>query len=175
MTDKFDIAEKKLAHIENSHIDESVENASNTPNRGLSLRKKFVVSNEEVSNVAFTVTMSAKATKLGKQQIIPFDTILLNEGNGFTCSISGIYTFMTALIADIHESTVTEIVHNGTPLVFAYSAGSTTGHGYDQGFNAVMVRCNAGKRVWVQLHGHQGTTVIEDGWSSFSGFLNWAI
>ncbi|XP_052791832.1 cerebellin-1-like [Mya arenaria] len=178
-----DIAEKGLSNFENSHIDESVEIASRTSNpSGLSLTKKFVVSNEEVSTVAFTVTMSAKATELGKQQIIPFDTILLNEGNafdpalhGFTCPISGIYTFMTALLADIHENTVTEIVHNGTPLVQAYSAGSTSSHGFDQGFNAVMVRCNAGERVWVQLSNHQGTTVFAGGFSSFSGFLNWAI
>ena len=140
--------------------------------------RRFVVQNSEVDSVAFNALLSTHATGLGLHHVIPFDRATLNHGGAFdpllhvfTCPIHGIYAFMTAAIAHQYQNTVTEIVLNGAPLVQAYSAGSTGGHGYDQGFNAILTECRVGDRVWVQIHDHQGTTLFSGGFSSFSGFL----
>jgi len=121
--------------------------------------------------------MSAPATELGLHHTIPFDTSTLNEGGAFddllhvfTCPVDGVYMFMTALLANLHENTATEIVLNGNPLATTYSAGSTGGHGHDQGFNSVITKCVKGDRVWVQIHGHQGTTVFGGTFNTFSGY-----
>jgi len=127
--------------------------------------------------VAFTALPSSHARELGLDHTIPFNKTILNHcgafdttASVFTCPVDGIYAFMTAVIADIHQNTVTEIVLNGAPLVQAYSGASSV-HGFDQGFNTVLTECRAGDRVWVKMHGNQGSTVLGYGWSSFSGFL----
>lgn len=129
------------------------------------------------STVAFSSYFQSTVKELGFHHTIPFDTVIANEGSGFdpllhvfTCPSDGTYVFMTALLADFQQNTVTEIVINGSPLVLAYSAGGNGSHGYDQGFNSVITHCNAGDRVWVQIHNHQGETVFGGRFSTFSGY-----
>lgn len=139
--------------------------------------KRFITSTPSHSTIAFSSHLSSAANDLGNQNVVPFDTVTFNEGNAFdpvlhifTCPTDGIYVFMAALVSEYQQNTATEIVLNGNPLAIVYSAGSSGSHGYDQGFNSVITRCNAGNRVWVQIHGHQGSTVLGDKWCSFSGF-----
>ena len=56
---------------------------------------------------------SSRARELRLDHTIPFNTTILNHDTSlsvFTCPVDGIYAFMTAVIANIHQNTVTEIV-----------------------------------------------------------------
>ncbi|XP_060589620.1 uncharacterized protein LOC132744844 [Ruditapes philippinarum] len=128
--------------------------------------------------VAFTATLSAGATELGKQHTIPFNAVLLNEGqaydaitNTFICPVNGIYMFQSALMSYFEEHIQTEIVINGACIGRMYAKGASTG--YDQGFNSATVQCNKGDHVWVRVHYHYGTSMLNDLFSSFSGHILW--
>ncbi|XP_060591373.1 uncharacterized protein LOC132746284 [Ruditapes philippinarum] len=128
--------------------------------------------------VAFTAHLSVDATELGKEHTIPFNQVLLNEGQAydaitdtFICPVNGIYIFQSALMSDGEKVIQTEIVKNGVPIGRMYANGRSIG--YDQGFNSATIQCNKGDHVWVRVHNHFGTTVYNDLYSSFSGHILW--
>ncbi|XP_053383684.1 uncharacterized protein LOC128549925 [Mercenaria mercenaria] len=133
--------------------------------------------------VAFSSHLSAKATELGKEHPIPFDQVLLNEGqafdtvlHAFICPVDGIYMFQSSLLCDYGAHIETEIVKDGSVLARIYAAGDNgLPHGWDQGFNSATVQCNKGERVWVRVRLHNGNTVYPEQFSTFSGFLIWEI
>ena len=143
-------------------------------------QKRFV--NEEVSHrVAFTAHLSVGIVKeLGRQHTIPFDQVMLNEGQAydtvthvFICPVNGIYVFQSALMSNNNELIETEIVKDGNPIGRLYAKGTTSS--YDQGFNSATIQCNKGEHVWVRVLEHFGTTIYNDLFSSFSGHILWEI
>ncbi|XP_045202210.2 caprin-2-like [Mercenaria mercenaria] len=131
--------------------------------------------------VAFTAYMSKHASGLGHQDTIPFDSLILNEGQGFntnshtfTCPVSGVYTFQTALLSQLRTIAITEIVKEGVSLVQAHAEPGST-DGYDQGFNSVVTTCNKGENVWVRNYKHFGTAVYSARYTTFTGFLLWEV
>ncbi|XP_053391039.1 uncharacterized protein LOC123545079 [Mercenaria mercenaria] len=135
--------------------------------------------------VAFSAYLSPSVqaiSELGREHTIPFDKVLLNEGqafdtvlHAFICPVNGIYMFQSALMSDQNQLIQTELVKDGTPLVRMYAAGSDGSRGYDQGFNSANIKCNNGERVWVRIHAHFGTSVFAWQYSSFSGHILWEI
>ncbi|XP_060589548.1 uncharacterized protein LOC132744782 [Ruditapes philippinarum] len=129
--------------------------------------------------VAFTAHLSVdKATELGKEHTIPFNQLLLNEGqaydaitNTFICPVNGIYIFQSALMSPLQERIQTEMVINGACIGRMYANGAS--NGYDQGFNSATVQCNKGDHVWVRVHYHYGTSIYNLLYSSFSGHILW--
>jgi hypothetical protein len=100
---------------------------------------------------AFSAFLSDHVSGLGKEQTIPFDEVLLNEGNAydpvlhaFICPVNGIYMFQSVVMCNLNQYMQTEIVTDGTTLTRMYSSGATGSDGYDQGFNSAIVRCNQG-------------------------------
>ncbi|XP_045175388.2 uncharacterized protein LOC123536339 [Mercenaria mercenaria] len=135
------------------------------------------------NRIAFTAYLSNYASELGREHTIPFDQVLLNEGqafdtvfHAFICPVNGIYMFQSAAMSMYHEMIQTEIVKDGVALVIMYASGSTGGHGYDQGFNSAIIQCNQSERVWVRVHSHDGTAIYGYlKYTTFSGYLLWEI
>ncbi|XP_053378356.1 uncharacterized protein LOC123524627 [Mercenaria mercenaria] len=132
--------------------------------------------------VAFTAYLSDHASGLGRDHTIPFDKVLLNEGQAFDtvlhvfiCPVNGTYVFQSALMSSHTEHIQTEIVKDNNALVRMYAAGATGSHGFDQGFNSAIVQCYKGERVWVRVRNRYGTEVFSALFSSFSGYILWNI
>lgn len=133
--------------------------------------------------MAFTAFLSAHASNLGHETIIPFDSVITNEGNAFntvthmfTCPITGMYAFQTALLSQINGFAITEIVKQGTRLVQAHTEGGkpgTTASGYDQGFNSVVTLCQKGEQVWVRNFQHYSDAIYGDRYTTFTGYILW--
>ena len=96
-------------------------------------QKRFV--NEEVSHrVAFTAHLSVDIVKeLGRQHTIPFDQVLLNEGQAFDtvthvfiCPVNGIYIFQSAVMSNYNEKIQTEMVKDGTPIGRMFAQGTSS-------------------------------------------------
>ncbi|XP_045177345.1 caprin-2-like [Mercenaria mercenaria] len=133
--------------------------------------------------VAFSSYVSSTATELGKFHTIPFDHVLLNEGqsfdttlHAFICPVDGIYMFQSSLLSNKADHIETEIVMDGSVLARMYASGDDRMyHGFDQGFNSATVRCNKGGRVWIRVRYHNGNVVWAEQFSTFSGYLLWEI
>ncbi|XP_053374972.1 cerebellin-3-like [Mercenaria mercenaria] len=126
--------------------------------------------------IAFTAYLSTHATHLSNAQIIPFDKVELNEGQGFntnthifTCPVTGIYTFQTATTSTLNGALHAEIVKEGNQLVQAHAE---PGGNYNQGFNSIITKCDKGEKVWVRIDRY-GNAVNSDKFTTFSGFLLW--
>lgn len=131
-------------------------------------------------SVAFTAYLSGHASNLGHQHTIPFDSVILNEGQAFnpnthefTCPVTGVYTFQTALMSQANTISITEIVKEGVQLVHAHAEARAAGTYFDQGFNSVVTKCNKGESVWVRNFKHFGTDVYSERYTTFTGFLLW--
>ncbi|XP_052792043.1 uncharacterized protein LOC128226192 [Mya arenaria] len=163
-----------------STIDDGIINRTKKQNVPI---RRITASGGSSNHVAFSAQLSTDTLELGLHHMIPFDVAITNEGGAFdttlsvfTCPVNGIYTFMCAQTSLRNDYIQLEIVINGNSVAEMYAAGATSGsgHGYDQGFNSVIRRCNTGDRVWVRVHNHDGTALNRYG-SSFSGFLNWIL
>ncbi|XP_045187597.2 uncharacterized protein LOC123545332 isoform X2 [Mercenaria mercenaria] len=111
--------------------------------------------------VAFYVTLSTDIAGLGDYEEIPFDQVILNEGEAFdpvfhrfVCPKSGVYMFRSALMSEANSHTETEVVKDGTPVFRMYSSGIKTSYHYDQGFNTGIINCEKNQRVWVRVNGN---------------------
>ncbi|KAK3580242.1 hypothetical protein CHS0354_012769 [Potamilus streckersoni] len=109
--------------------------------------------------VSFSVYLAHYTTHLGDHQVIKYDGVLTNEGNGynpitgiFTCPEEGLYlfSFFTATLNE-HKTWV-ELVVDGAGVSHAVSEGVRGGHD-DQGGNVAILRIRAGQSVWIAIHG----------------------
>ncbi|KAL3882726.1 hypothetical protein ACJMK2_029038 [Sinanodonta woodiana] len=98
-----------------------------------------------------------------EREIILFDTVLLNEGNGFNKQ-TGIFTVLTQ-----HEHQLgVNLIVNGETKGNAYADGANA---WDQGSISSIARCEAGQNVWIGVY--YGSFIHGDYYTSFSGFLLW--
>ncbi|XP_069120446.1 complement C1q tumor necrosis factor-related protein 7-like [Argopecten irradians] len=130
---------------------------------------------DDAAGIGFTTSMSSDAA-LGDHQIIMFDTILTNDGNGydsrhghFTAPVTGLYAFSVTVMCVGNESNLhVAIMKDGQRIgrVFA------NGNNYDNGSKLVVVQLDAGQMVWVEHEfDPSGYKIHGNGHSAFSGFL----
>ncbi|KAK3590579.1 hypothetical protein CHS0354_039711 [Potamilus streckersoni] len=137
------------------------------------LRRK--VKGISTKQIGFCVTNANGKITINLNEIVHFDTILHNEGNGFnkqtgmfTCPVPGIYFFVLSVLTSRGSSIGVSIIVDGEIKARSYADGSIA---YDQGSISTMVRCEAGHNVWTSVY--FGSSIYGDYYSSFSGFLLW--
>lgn len=124
--------------------------------------------------VAFTAYLDKIITNPPADTSIPFNRVLLNEGNGynvtsgkFTSPQAGVYLFTFGLESDAPHFLVASLFVDGVNLVNSVCIQ------YQNGGNTAMVRLNAGSSVWVGTSGANATIWNSDKlhYSTFSGIL----
>ncbi|XP_053389870.1 caprin-2-like [Mercenaria mercenaria] len=151
-----------------------IQEESQAPHK---LRNTATTSNVQI---AFSSYLSSHAYHLQPEQTIPFDEILINQGQGFdtstskfTCPVSGVYVFQSSVMAQRYDYVQTEIVKNGYVVVRMYAATDKSTTRFDQGFNSGITECYKGEKVWVRIVEHWGTQVRSSRFTTFSGYLLW--
>lgn len=81
---------------------------------------------------------------------------------------------MSSVTSGHYKYGQTELIKDGASLMNIYSAGATSGHGFDQGFNSVITRCNEGEAVWVRAFKDEASAILGVRYTTFSGFLLWS-
>lgn len=129
--------------------------------------------------VGFTAGLSTDLVNLRPGEIIKFDVLGINFGNGysaltgiFTAPVSGLYSFTLSFMSvNGYDHSYITIDKHGTVLGTAFADGRSD---WDQGSTQVTTHLTQGEQVVVRPQ--QGTSAIRGGWndlhtSSFSGFL----
>ncbi|XP_021354625.1 cerebellin-1-like [Mizuhopecten yessoensis] len=138
-------------------------------------RKRVSGNGAELSNVGFSASLST-TTALGDSQIVVFDTVVTNDGNGydtrhghFTAPVAGLYAFSVTVMCYGDESEIhAAIVRDGQKIGVVFANGNH----FDNGSKLVVVRLQAGQMVWVEhTYDPSGNKINGAGYSSFSGFL----
>ncbi|KAL3832500.1 hypothetical protein ACJMK2_024139 [Sinanodonta woodiana] len=126
-------------------------------------------------SVAFDVTMHGfYETTLAAHEILPFNVVNLNVGNGFDsnlksfiCPVTGIY-FFTAAVTRSHAKFEGSIVIDGVEKIIITTGNSAST--FEQSSNSIVTQCSKGQRVYV--FAHVGALIqISQMFSAFSGFL----
>ncbi|XP_045201518.2 uncharacterized protein LOC123555050 [Mercenaria mercenaria] len=134
------------------------------------------------NHVAFTVFLSKNVVNLHYDLTIPFDQVLINEGQGFNtgthtfvCPVNGVYLFKSALYSSYDERVEAEVVKEGVMLFRMYAAGTCDGSlTLDQGFNSAIIHCNKGEQVWIRVYtAAPNSEIASSKYSTFSGILLW--
>ena len=128
--------------------------------------------------IAFKVYQSSLASSPNNSVAapFPFDTIVLNEGEGwnvdeykFVAPYSGVYVVSFSTACEIGWASKFNLIVDGTVL---YNAeGSNTLHGrVDTASRTVPVSLKQGQKIWISSNGLQSSSDIYQ-MSSFKGFL----
>ncbi|KAK3580693.1 hypothetical protein CHS0354_017974 [Potamilus streckersoni] len=126
--------------------------------------------------IGFSSTIAnEKGLQVHDNEIVHFDTVLHNDGNGFnkesgifTCPLSGTYFFTLSVMTSHGYHTAVHLLVNGQIKGNSYANGADS---WDQGSISNIFRCEAGQNVWISVYG--GTYIHGDYYTSFSGFLLW--
>ena len=128
--------------------------------------------------VAFTAYLDHVVDHLGIDHTIPFDKVLLNDGNGFNvhtgmfqCPRSGVYLFIFYIQSKTQEVEA-KLVVDGNNKIDALTTG--TGTGWEMGGNAALLYVNAGQNVWVATYYDNDVSLRNTDsyrYTSFSGML----
>lgn len=129
----------------------------------------------DANYVAFTAALSPKTTELAQNQLVRFDHVITNAGNGydarlghFTAPTAGIYMFSISVMSLPSQYLQLQLVKNGNEV--GRAEGDT--QGYDTTTVVVMVELNVGDAVWVKRWGTTATESIYGHlWSYFTGCL----
>ncbi|CAC5394243.1 unnamed protein product [Mytilus coruscus] len=111
--------------------------------------------------VAFAVQLSKEITKLGSHQIIVYDKVFLNDGNGFdvrhghfTAPVKGVYLLSVIIYTDRNNDLSLDLLKNGQAVIFLYVNGNT-----DRASSTIVlpILLQQGDMVWVRTHaGNEG-------------------
>ena len=144
------------------------------------LRKRLVLSYE--GPIAFTTTLTKTTNNIGINQNIVFDHVLLNLGNGyhnlhgiFIVPQNGLYVFSANIMFDNvgHDNADVAIAHNGQDIAKLYTHGN--GGSWAHSSQSVVLQANQGDEVWVRNIDYINTSVYGKKYSSFSGYLLYAL
>ena len=129
--------------------------------------------------MAFTAYLDKTLTHLGINHKIPFDKVLLNEGNAFNthtgiflCPQSGVYLFSFSIESNNHGPIVVKLVVDGKNQLYVITDGSG-GHFQTAGATSI-VRLTSGQSVWVANYNFNDVTLTNYNsfrYTSFSGVL----
>lgn len=114
--------------------------------------------------VVFAAQLSKDITKLGSHQIIEYDKVLLNDGNGydvrhghFTAPVKGVYLLSLIVYTDHHNTINLDLVKNGQAVTILYANGITDSA---SGTFVLPILLQQGDMVWVRTHaGNEGKTL----------------
>lgn len=127
--------------------------------------------------IAFSVALNNNLTNLGVGQNIRFDTIIINEGNGFnihhgtfTAPISGVYVLNAKIMGYLGHDKHFDFVQNGNNIIFRLYIGGSNGGNDDSTGGSIVLRLQKGDDVVIQ-NGNVGHGVYGLFYSFFSGFL----
>ena len=133
----------------------------------------------QTTPIAFTAYLDKTISHLGINHVIPFDKVLLNEGNAFNthtgmfhCPRSGIYLFSYSVESDRNGVIVAKLVIDGSNQLDVITDG-TSGQYQMAGVTAI-VRVTAGQSVWVATYQVNDRTLFDDDnfrYTAFSGVL----
>ncbi|XP_062615561.1 cerebellin-3-like [Saccostrea cucullata] len=126
--------------------------------------------------IAFQTTLSSSLQNIKSYQAVIFDTVKLNEGNGydkttgiFTAPEDGVYTFSWAIASAGGKYFISEIAHNGKPIAYSYSDGSGR-TGYVTSSNTANIKMKKGDKAGIRAHNGYGKFALGGYYCTFSGF-----
>ena len=121
---------------------------------------------------AFTACYTKKE-HLGEHQIVRYDHVITNVGNGysssdghFTAAVDGVYTFSLTGMAETTSAGVLNIMKNGEFVVKSYSNKGE----YDSSSVTIHLQLNSSDAVWVE-NGSGVRQLTYGGDNCFSGIL----
>ena len=126
------------------------------------------------SSIAFSAHRTNNIDPQSQPEIIKFDQIDVNNGNGFnpslgifTATVGGTYFFSCHTRSSANTASAV-IVKYGSDTVAAMLFGNA---GFFMSSNSFMLQLTIGDRVWMELQ--TGYAINNDGYryTSFSGFL----
>lgn len=141
-------------------------------NRDIQRKKQSIEKRENEQNVAFFAYLNNHVENPGVHQVITFDHVTTNIGNGynvfagdFRAPVAGTYVFATTLMADTSRVPYHfQIMHNAKTVSSIYVENGGTGS------QEVVLQLNQGDDV--SIHNiDAGQKVYGHGYSTFSGFL----
>lgn len=128
--------------------------------------------------IGFQAAKISSQTSMGVDQIILFEHVSLNLGNGFhpqhgvfIVPKSGIYVISTTVLhqertgMDFHGA----IVHEGTIVARLFGTHSE----WDQTAQTVLIQAQAGDEIWVKNIILSNENIHGELYSTFSGYLLW--
>lgn len=154
-----------------------------SPLSGAQSAKRFVMNNE--GPIAFTVGISPwSVNHLKHHDTITFETTITDIGGGynnqsgvFVAPVSGIYLFSCSLMDDLEEHGLmlhAEIVHNQRVLGRIFAHAEPNNH-RDQGAQTVVTYAKQGDQVWVRTIDNQDLGLGGELYSTFTGYLLFAM
>lgn len=133
--------------------------------------------------VAFHAVMAIHdKAHIGINQHIVFEDELLNLGNAyhklhgtFIAPISGIYVFSVSIMTSVdpYPEVQASVMKNTTELARVFGHGDNGRH--DQGSVTVTVQLDVNDEVWVELIYPADDTIYGGRFTSFTGFLLFAL
>ena len=133
----------------------------------------------QTQNVAFTVYLDRTVAQLGLGQRIPFNKVLLNDGNGFNaqrgvfvCPRTGVYLFIFNINSYAKGEIDAKLLIDGKNQLDAVASAGTGV--YEMSGNTAVLRVTVGQSVWVANHWLTKATLVNTDnfrYTSFSGVL----
>ena len=139
------------------------------------------LSQQNMTPVAFTASLSKTLTNVGSDQHIVFDNVITNVGNAYLSShghfitpVKGVYIFFVSLTNVPEHSASAALIQNGQWIGHVLAHGSASNSGlYVTSTLASTVQLDIGDEVWVQ--NTQSFSDVEEidgyNWSYFTGHL----
>ncbi|XP_056001577.1 uncharacterized protein LOC130048617 [Ostrea edulis] len=125
--------------------------------------------------VSFSVYVKSKHLTLGKGQMVIYDGILTNDGNGyddrsgiFTCPVAGTYMFVIDCLSN--KPTLIQIILNKNMVGSAYISTTKEITSYQQLSRTVVLTARKGDHVKV-ANVEKGSFIYQGHYSGFSGTL----
>ena len=129
--------------------------------------------------IAFTAYLDKTVSHLGIDQPIPFNKVLLNDGNSFNnftgmfrCPVTGVYLFTFWIESDRLGDIVVKLVIDRANQIDAITTSSNGTFG--MGGNTAIVRVTAGQMAWLAIYTVNDRTIWNQDnyrYTSFSGVL----
>ncbi|XP_033733108.1 caprin-2-like [Pecten maximus] len=127
-----------------------------------------------IGNVAFFSTLNHDLIDVAKEQIIPFENVVTNNGGHysqhsgvFTCDTEGTYVFSWTIYASYTHWIDTELIKNNHAIAYS-SAGDRTFH--DASGSIAVVNLSPGDMVWTRVRDRAVGSDIKALVSMFCGF-----
>nr|XP_034328987.1 complement C1q subcomponent subunit B-like [Crassostrea gigas] len=120
-------------------------------------REKRIIPQGQGSQVAFHAQLTHTIGNLGIHQTIRFNSVLLNEGNGystrsgvFVAPISGLYVFAWTISDEETHCMKYDVVKNS--VVLTYHISDAANHpDWAVSSGTIVTRMNSGDRVWIRV------------------------
>lgn len=129
---------------------------------------------KDSNQVAFFATAPGQSN-LSDGEIIQFDTVLTNAGQGFnkytgvfTAPVDGTYSFQTTILTDKDSEVWAYIGVNGIFKAYLNARGTDTRHG--SGSQSLVITLLKGDQVTIRNSGNGGM-IYGFGYTTFCGYL----